>query len=95
MAQTYGFRAAQLPPSVTTANYPLATGGGFINFSCDTTADKIVGLTFKSSDYDEEISAIIDNDPLTQDSTMKEVMNEFNIIDDLSIVDIKRCRFFV
>lgn len=55
---------------------------------------KLIGLTFKLFDKEEEVSAIIRGD-LSMESTMKDVIDEYSIKDDLLISDIEKCKFLI
>ena len=59
-------------------------------------SEKIVALTFKSRSFsDLEVSAIIDEDPLKEDSTMEDVMKEYDVESTLLINRIDRCKFLI
>jgi hypothetical protein len=56
---------------------------------------EVSGFLFRLlNDEDVGITAFID-DPLTESSTMKEVMEYENVIDELKVLDIENCKFHI
>ena len=58
------------------------------------TKQDIVALVFKMYMGDNEITALI-NGTLTNESSMLDVMKEWDIIQDLNITNIETCRFSI
>jgi len=85
VASNWGLRPQQLPHSALARHHQQLT---------EVASPKIVGLTFKKHNYDDEISAII-NGNLSQQSTMSEVIEDYSIADDLMIHDLMSSKFLI
>ena len=78
--------SAPLPPSSFTITNTTA--------SSPWKKRKLIALTFKVFEKEEEFSAIIKGN-LSMDSSMKDVIDEYSITDYLSISDLSKCKFLI
>ena len=87
-SHNYVFRQAQIPD-----DRPQVVG---FNATPSASKDEVVGLTFYLYDNDDDqASVIIDGNPLSLNSSMMDVLDEYNINDELLIINIEKCKFLI
>ena len=87
-SHNYVFRQAQIPD-----DRPQVVG---FNATPSASKDEVVGLTFYLYDNDDDqASVIIDGNPLSLNSSMMDVLDEYKISDELLIINIEKCKFLI
>ena len=87
VAAQYGFRQHQFPSSVgQQISFPTCNGAH--------SSASFVCLAFKLYDDDEELTAMVSG-KLSFTSTMKDVIEECSIIENLLVYDIEMCKILI